>query len=42
MRHLASKYITLAFFCKNVTLRHGVILKTDKSNRSEIDVQNAA
>ena len=39
MRYLTSKYITLAFFC-NLTSR--AFLKTDKSNRFEIDVQNAA
>ena len=31
MRYLTSKYITLAFFCKNVTLRHGLFLKLVKA-----------
>ena len=31
MRYLTSKYITLAFFCKNVTLRHGLFLKLIKA-----------
>ena len=31
MRYLTSKYITLVFFCKNVTLRHGLFLKLIKA-----------
>ena len=31
IRHVTSKYITLAFFGKNVTLRHGVFLKLTKA-----------
>ena len=31
MRYLTSKCITLAFFCKNVTLRHGLFLKLIKA-----------
>ena len=31
MRYLTSNYITLAFFCKNVTLRHGLFLKLTKA-----------
>ena len=30
MRYLTSQYMTLAFFCKNVTLRHGLFLKLIK------------
>ena len=31
MRYLTSKYITLAFSCKNVTLRHGLFFKLIKA-----------
>ena len=31
LRYLTSKYIALAFFCKNVTLRHGLFLKLIKA-----------
>ena len=31
LRYFTSKYIALAFFCKNVTLRHGLFLKLLKA-----------